>query len=148
LQSMRFTRYEPHSALLYFDRLNSVVRRLLYYNVVNINEKKCYNLNMTATTNINLQLNKYQKAIEIIRPWILFLLYIITAKLCWWIIAIPLALITCLAAFVQMHDSIHRSLGLSKLSNEIILSLSALLLLKSGHCLQLTHLRHHGRCLK
>src|SRR3954452_7372842 len=54
----------------------------------------------------------------------------------------------CLAAFVQMHDAIHRSLGISKGAHDFVLLASGLLLLKNGHGLQVTHLRHHGRCLK
>ena len=37
--------------------------------------------------------------------------------------------------------------GLSKKGHDRLLSLSALLLLKSGHALKVTHLRHHGQCL-
>jgi beta-carotene hydroxylase len=103
---------------------------------------------MDTTCKASLQLNSFQQAIEVVRPWLLFIMFLITAKIGWWIIAVPLSIITCLAAFVQMHDAIHRSLGLSQRSNEILLVLSGLLLLKSGHCLQITHLRHHGRCLK
>ena len=52
-----------------------------------------------------------------------------------------------LADFVQMHDSIHNSLGLSKRATGFVLTMSALLLLKSGHALRVTHLRHHRQCL-
>ena len=57
------------------------------------------------------------------------------------------AFATCFAAFVQMHDALHDSLGLGKRGHAVVLSLSALLILKSGHALKATHLRHHGRCL-
>lgn len=76
------------------------------------------------------------------------MLYLAAAAAGWWIIAVPLAFGAALAGFVQMHDAIHRSLGLSKSGDDLVLSLSGLLLLKSGHALQVTHLRHHGRCLK
>jgi beta-carotene hydroxylase len=89
-----------------------------------------------------------QKAVELIRPWFLFALYLLTAAAGWWLIAVPLAVATCFASFVQMHDAIHRSLGLSKRAHDFIISASGLLLLKSGHGLQITHLRHHGRCLE
>jgi fatty acid desaturase len=46
-----------------------------------------------------------------------------------------------------MHDTIHNALGLSKKANDLMLTLSALLLLKSGHGMKITHLRHHGQCL-
>jgi fatty acid desaturase len=63
------------------------------------------------------------------------------------IIAVVVAFATCFAAFVQMHDALHDSLGLGKRGHAVVLSLSALLILKSGHALKATHLRHHGRCL-
>jgi fatty acid desaturase len=82
-----------------------------------------------------------------VRPWALLGVYagLAAAKL-WWLAA-PAAAVTCLAAFVQMHDAIHSSLGLPKRANELVLFLSGLLLLKSGHALRATHLRHHGKCL-
>jgi beta-carotene hydroxylase len=95
-----------------------------------------------------LHLTAFQRAVELSRPWILFLLYIGAATLGWWVIAVPLAFAAALSGFIQMHDAIHRSLGLSKSGNDLVLSLSGLLILKSGHGLQVTHLRHHGRCLK
>lgn len=52
-----------------------------------------------------------------------------------------------LAAFVQMHNALHNSLGLAKLTNKRVRTLSGLLILKSGHGLPVTHLRPHGRCL-
>lgn len=95
-----------------------------------------------------LQLKPAQRAIELIRPWILLALYLLTAAKGWWIVAVPLAVVVCLAAFIQMHDAMHRSLGFSKEAHDLILLASGLLLLKNGHGLQVTHLRHHGRCLK
>ena len=95
-----------------------------------------------------LQLTLTQKAVELTRPWVLFALYLFSATMGWWLLAVPLAFATCLAAFVQMHDAIHRSLGFGKRSHDFILTMSGLLLLKSSHGLQITHLRHHGRCLE
>ncbi|HXD30415.1 MAG TPA: fatty acid desaturase [Pyrinomonadaceae bacterium] len=95
-----------------------------------------------------LILSPAQRALELLRPWILLVLYLVTAVKGWWLIAIPLAVAMCLAAFVQMHDAIHRSLNISKTGHDFVLLASGLLLLKNGHGLQVTHLRHHGRCLK
>ena len=106
---------------------------------------------MTETTDqlkAPLQLNPAQRVIELLRPWVLLALYLITAAKGWWLLAVPLAVAMCLAAFVQMHDAIHRSLGISKGAHDLVLLASGLLLLKNGHGLQVTHLRHHGRCLK
>jgi fatty acid desaturase len=101
-----------------------------------------------AQLDAHLQLKPAQKIIELIRPWLLFSLYLLTAAKGWWLVAVPLSVATCMAAFVQMHDAMHRSLGISKRAHDFVLSTSGLLLLKNGHGLQVTHLRHHGRCLK
>src|SRR5258708_2968645 len=95
-----------------------------------------------------LQLTPVQRTIELLRPWILLGVYLLAAAKGWWWLAVPLAVAMCLAAFVQMHDAIHRSLGISKAAHDFVLLTSGLLLLKNGHGLQVTHLRHHGRCLK
>ena len=95
-----------------------------------------------------LRLTPAQRCVELLRPWLLFALYLLTAAAGWWLLAVPLAAAACLAAFVQMHDAIHHSLGLSRRGHDLVISASGLLLLKSGHGLQVTHLRHHGRCLK
>ena len=93
------------------------------------------------------RLSSFQKVIELSRPWLFLASYIFFAALSLWWIAIPLAFATCFSGFVQMHDSIHNSLGLSTKANSTVLTLSGLLLLKSGHALKVTHLRHHGKCL-
>ncbi|TGE10196.1 fatty acid desaturase family protein [Hymenobacter fodinae] len=95
----------------------------------------------------HLQLTPGQRYVELARPWTLVALYSGLAVAGWWWLAVPVAVAVCLAAFVQMHDAMHNALGLSKPVNERILTLSGLLILKSGHALQVTHLRHHGRCL-
>lgn len=102
----------------------------------------------TDQLDVQLQLKPAQRAVELLRPWVLLALYLFTAAKGWWFLAVPFAVAMCLAAFVQMHDAIHRSLGISKRAHDFLLLASGLLLLKNGHGLQVTHLRHHGRCLK
>jgi len=101
----------------------------------------------TAQQSSGYQLTGFQQLLELTRPWILLTGFIVCALFQYWWIAVPLAFATGFAAFIQMHDAIHNSLGLSKKANSFVLSLSALLILKSGHCLKTTHLRHHGQCL-
>ncbi len=93
------------------------------------------------------KLNKYQILLEVLRPWILLSVYIALAYKGHLIWAALFALFTILAGFVQMHDSIHNALQVNKKANSLLLSLSGLLLLKSGHAMKVTHLRHHGKCL-
>ncbi len=94
-----------------------------------------------------LRLTPAQRALELVRPWVLLGAYVALGACRQWWLAVPLAAVTCLAAFVQMHDAIHASLGLPRRANDVVLFLGGLLLLKSGHALRVTHLRHHGSCL-
>ena len=93
------------------------------------------------------QLSGFYILMELIRPWLLLAVYIICALQHWWWVAIPLAVATIFAAFVQMHDSIHNALNLPAKLNSFVLGMCALLILKSGHGAKVTHLRHHGQCL-
>lgn len=85
--------------------------------------------------------------VEIVRPYIFFSAFWVTAGLSLWWIAVPLGVASVLSGFVQMHDTLHNALGLPKRFNAFLLTLSGLLILKSGHGNQVTHLRHHGKCL-
>ncbi|UYZ64557.1 fatty acid desaturase [Hymenobacter weizhouensis] len=100
------------------------------------------------TLSAHLQLSPAQRWLELLRPWLLLGAYVFMAGLGWWWLAVPLAVAVCLSGFVQMHDAMHQALGLSKAANKRLLTLSGLLLLKSGHGLQVTHLRHHAHCLQ
>jgi fatty acid desaturase len=102
---------------------------------------------MGADPSPDVDLSRGRRALELARPWVLLSLYAALAAAKVWWLAVPVAVAVCLAAFVQMHDTIHASLGLGKRANDAVLSLSGLLLLKSGHALRATHLRHHGKCL-
>lgn len=93
------------------------------------------------------KLTTFEKIVELSRPWLLLGSYIVLASFNIWWLAIPVAVATVMGGFVQMHDAIHNSLGLSKPATNFVLTMSALLLLKSGHAIRVTHLRHHGQCL-
>lgn len=41
------------------------------------------------------------------------------------------------------HDLLHRTLGFSKRTNEVLLALVEMLVLRSGHAFRITHLQHH-----
>lgn len=94
-----------------------------------------------------LKLTLFQQFLEISRPWVLLTAYLVTASLELWWVAVPICFAMILAGFVQMHDTIHNALGLSKKANNFLLMVSGLLLLKSGQAMRVTHLRHHGQCL-
>jgi fatty acid desaturase len=81
------------------------------------------------------------------RPFVLVTAYAVSCAFGVWLIAVPLAVACFLASFVLLHDTMHNALGLSRRANSLMIALSGLLILKAGHGLRATHLRHHGRCL-
>jgi fatty acid desaturase len=93
-------------------------------------------------------LGRARLAFELARAPLLFTAFVVLAAQELWLLAVPAALGTFLAAFVLLHDAMHNALGLSRPANEVVLTLSGVLLLKSGHGLRATHLRHHGRTLR
>jgi fatty acid desaturase len=92
-------------------------------------------------------LGRARLAFELARPFVLFGLYCVFAANELWILAVPAAIATFLAGFVLLHDAMHAALGLPRSVNEVVLAASGLLILKSGHGLRVSHLRHHGRTL-
>ncbi|HEY9840763.1 MAG TPA: fatty acid desaturase [Candidatus Obscuribacterales bacterium] len=98
-------------------------------------------------TDFEPRLSTRQLLLEVLRPWLLFGIYLGLALNGLWFLAVPVALVTCFSAFIQMHDCVHSALGLSKAAHNLLLTLSAALILKCGHALKATHLKHHGKCL-
>ena len=96
---------------------------------------------------MNYRLTPLQQVVELLRPWLLLTFYLAFAYCNLWWLAVPTAIITAFASFIQLHDCMHSSLGLSKKVNSLFITMSALLILKSGHSVQVTHLRHHAQCL-
>jgi fatty acid desaturase len=94
------------------------------------------------------QLSSLGLAVELLRPLLLLALFVwlcVTGRFFW---AVPAAGACCFAAFVLLHDTMHSALGLPRGVNELVVGLSGFLLLKSGHALRVTHLRHHGKTLQ
>ena len=72
--------------------------------------------------------------------------YFVLAEAGWW----PFAVVALVAlSFVTYastsHDLVHRTLGLSRTANDVLLCLVELLALRSGHAYQAAHLHHHAR---
>lgn len=94
-----------------------------------------------------LALSPWHRASELARPWLLLAAYVCVCAQRGWLLAALVAVACFLAGFVQLHDAMHRSLGLPARLNDLVIAASGVLLLKSGHALLATHMRHHGRVL-
>jgi beta-carotene hydroxylase len=93
-----------------------------------------------------VRLTRRQKFTVIALPFILCGTYFAFAFLGWWPPAV-LALVG-LSFFTYgstSHDLVHRSLGLSNRTNDVLLCAIELLAVRSGHAYQMAHLHHHAR---
>jgi fatty acid desaturase len=87
-----------------------------------------------------------RRAIEIGRPIVLLLgLAVAERFIGWW--AAPLAVATVFAFAILVHDLVHNALHLRRPWDKLALSFFALFLIKSGHALRESHVRHHALCL-
>ncbi len=87
-----------------------------------------------------------QRIVSVIIPFACVALYVLFASLRLW----PLAVLTLMyLSFVTYgsisHDLVHRTLGLPRAWNEVLLTLVELLAFRSGHAYRLAHLHHHAR---
>ena len=94
------------------------------------------------------RLGGWAVAIELGRPLLLLRLFAVASSRGLWLVAVPLAVATVFASSILVHDLIHGALGLPRRVNEVLLSLSALLLVKSGHGLRALHFAHHRHRLE
>ena len=93
-----------------------------------------------------IRLTARQRFVALALPFGLAAAYFGAAARGWWPVAV-LALMG--LSFVTYgstsHDLVHRSLGLSRRWNEILLCLVELLAIRSGHAYRSAHLHHHAR---
>jgi fatty acid desaturase len=81
-------------------------------------------------------------ALHLARLSVLTVLMVVSARFCLFA-ATPFAVLLFLAAFAMTHDTTHGALRIPGRLNEIALSLSAAVMLMSGHALRRSHLEHH-----
>ena len=86
-----------------------------------------------------------QRFISLTRPFIFVGLYMLFAVLGWWPLAILAVMLLFISIVASAHDLVHRTLGLPRWLNDVMLALIGMLVLESGHAYQITHLQHHRR---
>lgn len=84
-----------------------------------------------------------QLAIALARPAIAVACYVWAVTAGWWIAAVLLVPVVFVSDVVVVHDLMHKSLGLSRRANSLLLGGLAMLMLDSGHALAATHQAHH-----
>ena len=80
------------------------------------------------------------------RPLGCFAAYVLLAATGHWLAAlVALAGLMFFTYVSTSHDLLHRTLGFSRGTNEVLLCVIEALVLRSGHAFRLTHLHHHRR---
>jgi len=93
-----------------------------------------------------LQTTPLRRAVTLALPFLCTAAYFACAARGWW----PPAVLAVMALSFftygsTSHDLVHRTLGLRRWPNDLFLSATELLCLRSGHAYQLAHLHHHAQ---
>jgi beta-carotene hydroxylase len=87
-----------------------------------------------------------QRILSVARPLVCFGAYLLFATQGWWVPAVlSVAGLMFITYVSTSHDLVHRTLGLPRWLNELLLAVIEGLVLRSGHAFRLTHLQHHRR---
>jgi len=87
-----------------------------------------------------------QRILSVARPAVCFGAYCLFAVNGWWVPAVASVAGLMFITYVSTsHDLVHRTLGLPRWLNEVLLALIEGLVLRSGHAFRITHLHHHRR---
>ena len=91
-----------------------------------------------------LSITGFQKTWTILKPFLFFICYFISAYYNLWILAVLSVLFILFTTYVSTtHDLIHKNLGLSHKVNSFFLIFIEMLVLRSGTTFKLCHLNHH-----
>ncbi len=90
--------------------------------------------------------SRWEVVLSLVVPWACLGIYVFAAWLGWW----PLAVLGVmgLSFFTYgsiSHDLVHGNLGLPRRVNDVLLCVTELLAIRSGHAYQAAHLHHHAR---
>lgn len=84
--------------------------------------------------------------ISLVFPFILTLGFFIFSLLGWWLMALLCPVLISFFTYASVsHDLVHRTLGLPKALNEMLLCAIELLVLRSGHAYRASHFHHHAK---
>ncbi len=93
-----------------------------------------------------LYVNPTRRVITLAVPSLCSLSYVVFAYLNYWPIAVLALMYLSFCTYGSIsHDLVHRTLGLSKKTDDLFLSLIELLAVRSGHAYRHIHLYHHKR---
>jgi beta-carotene hydroxylase len=93
-----------------------------------------------------LRIGALRRAVTLAIPFLCVAFYIWFAAEGWWAAAVLAVVCFSFCTYGSIsHDLVHRTLGLSRGRNELLLAAIELLAIRSGHAYRLVHLHHHRR---
>ena len=93
-----------------------------------------------------VRLSRSRRLASVILPFACAGAYFGCAFAGWWPAAVPALVALSFFTYPSTsHDLVHRSLGMSGRTNEVLLCVVELLALRSGHAYRAVHLHHHAR---
>jgi beta-carotene hydroxylase len=86
-----------------------------------------------------------QRCFSLTLPFALCGLYFLLAALGWWVLAVACLVALSFVTYGSVsHDLVHRTLGLPRRLNDLLLCVIELLAFRSGHAYRTAHLHHHA----
>ena len=93
-----------------------------------------------------LKISRFQRAATVLTPFACVGLYLTFAWLRLWPLAVLALVYLSFVTYGSIsHDLVHRTLGLPRRANDVLLTVVELLAFRSGHAYRLAHLHHHAR---
>lgn len=92
------------------------------------------------------QLARWEAALSLAVPWLCITIFALAAWLAWWPVAILATILLSFFTYGSIsHDLVHANLGLPRRVNDVLLCITELIAIRSGHAYQAAHLHHHAR---
>ncbi|HWW61480.1 MAG TPA: fatty acid desaturase [Thermoanaerobaculia bacterium] len=92
-----------------------------------------------------LQVPSWRRVLNLATPFAFAAAFFVFGARGWWLAALACTVALSFVTYGSIsHDLVHRTLGLPRWLNEILLSAIELLAFRSGHAYRVTHLHHHA----
>ena len=93
-----------------------------------------------------LRVPLWRRVLSLLLPFVLCTAFFVLASCGHWLLALACPVLLSFFTYASIsHDLVHRTLGLPRWLNEVLLSAVELIALRSGHAYRLSHLHHHAR---
>ena len=92
------------------------------------------------------RVSRWEITLSLLVPWACLTIYLLAASMDWWPLAVLGVVLLSFFTYGSIsHDLVHGNLGLPRRMNDLLLCMTELLAVRSGHAYQAAHLHHHAR---